>query len=684
MRNDNLAMMLDDFGYLERFPSLQTLKIVYVAIDQRFPSNANMTNVVMGVNLQHSAVTHLTIASKYHTIRGFRDVDFGRKLKTLLLKCPVQLSHASPTPLHLPVLEKLRIGTINMEDISVSPPGAPEVFMNSHFRSFIGTTWFSNITTLRRLNLRHMLYGRDTTSILPAVLAPNAVQLSMRYCNLSDFDAEPTFFPSTLQRLKLSNVNRHDPALLVETLLAPCRSSLTHLSLSNDFFSTTTQTSPQYNQVLTSFVPPSVAFDTRFTALTVLSIYNVPLESVVLRSIGGAAFPNLNTIAFSNANVVHIETGANSIGDMFPVLSHVDVSYGADTYFPLWVLGLPNLRTYNGTHTLDANQASNGEIDIDGILPERWSAIAMGIAVAVNRHNTSDLQLTSHRMELGDFSDSDSENGDDSDDGSEWGVDLAVVAEQERVMRLENDTALQGDWQMYLDQHTLTPDEMPFHRWHRLQEQQRTQSNKVQIGARSDPYCTRYDPASHSTCNVPDPFAPLGRLVAERSSGLGVERQFCPICHQAFSRLTHDADAAPIVDNDFLNHRAELELDIQASDRAPDDAEFDTTARLGCVVACNMLPSDFDANGLAVQPGETHADAVRHFQCDHAKHLMHRVCFATTLFDVASSSYKYKCPIVSNAVFHPTQRDRDNAAYAQQQEARVLDEVHMDLDLDAL
>ena len=148
----------------------------------------------------------------------------------------------------------------------------------------------------------------------------------------------------------------------------------------------------------------------------------------------------------------------------------------------------------------------------------------------------------------------------------------------------------------------------------------RREERSVVPRSRADPYFVRYD--GSLPCAY-DPF------------GAGDE---CLLCGMPFSRAMHDADPAPVADNGFLSARNELELPYALGQR-------------GCVVMCNVLASDFDANGYIVQDGETHAAAVRRIQCDHRQHAFHRLCYAIALHEqfIAQNTYH---PEIEGDAFH--------------------------------
>lgn len=145
--------------------------------------------------------------------------------------------------------------------------------------------------------------------------------------------------------------------------------------------------------------------------------------------------------------------------------------------------------------------------------------------------------------------------------------------------------------------------------------------------SRAAPYFVRYD------ASLPCAYDPFGA---------GDE---CLLCGMPFSRAMHDADPAPVADNGFLSARNELELPYALGQR-------------GCVVMCNVLASDFDANGYVVQDGETHAAAVRRTQCDHRQHAFHRLCYAIALHEQFLAQNTYHPEIAGDAFHCPMTRLR--------------------------
>lgn len=155
----------------------------------------------------------------------------------------------------------------------------------------------------------------------------------------------------------------------------------------------------------------------------------------------------------------------------------------------------------------------------------------------------------------------------------------------------------------------------------------RREERSVVPRSRAAPYFVRYD---GSLLCAYDPF------------GAGDE---CLLCGMPFSRAMHDADPAPVADNGFLSARNELELPYALGQR-------------GCVVMCNVLASDFDANGYVVQDGETHAAAVRRTQCDHRQHAFHRLCYAIALHEQFLAQNTYHPENTSDAFHCPMTRLR--------------------------
>lgn len=330
----------------------------------------------------------------------------------------------------------------------------------------------------------------------------------------------------------------------------------------------------------------------------------------------------------------------------------------AGIFFPPWLLGVPALASYTGPTKWELRPAAAtpASVNIDAYM-DPWSfTFSPGYAHMLKRvlhRNRGRVLFRSnnaplHRLIEATYAEIANELTLDAGDAQRAALAEATRAERQAALDAEREQneRLFATWQEHLERTGISPDDLPLHQW--IVQHTRAAERRTTLPYRADPYYVRYGPGIECAGDraVPDPFAPFGDTRRP-------QYPTCDLCGQQFSRATHDANPAPIVDNSDLDRRNELELAMQAGERAVDDAPDDVTARLGCVVVCNVLESDFDANHLLVPAGASHADAVHRLQCDHYRHFFHRVCYGIALYETYVKDRNFRCPRVRTLHFHP-------------------------------
>ncbi len=646
---NELKAMIDDFTYLTRYPNLTSLTIDCM-------NNGEYDDMAfrMGRNLQQSSVTSFVFKSRVHILRGFDDVEFGRNLIELKFVCAVQINTVFDAPFAFPRLTTLSLGIDLLQGL-LGTRNNRFVHEPHFFRSYMNDGWCRNLLALTNLDLTYFLFN-EGVQIVPRRIGPAMTHLTIRYTDMGVGTKSygTAYLPDTLTHVNFLFTAFTDPHFVVYTLLAPCKTQLRTMMVSNttDQWYMSEVEKASRNALKSDFGNATLDIDASYSALDHIDVEDVNMDGIRLRAGStNEIFAALTTIlasrATSNLTFHHYDI---EMEDFLPVLSEVSLASGDNDYFPLELLGVPHL-SYSGTYKVDKFDEHRTirriNVDLDRYLPPVITAEHKRIARKLPQESRVEIYSERIRLDL-------EEDEYDEDEEEEQRLEMQQSLVRQRERRLRGEAALRPDWQLYLDQHTLTPEQMPFERWNVLRQQQAGLTAPLQP-YRADPYFIRWRPnlGCVGARAIPDPFEPFGSSAAP-------QYHTCGICRDTFNRASHDADAAEITDNTFLDHRAELELAQQED-------------RLGCVVVCNVLPSD--ARAVAPDAGD---DILHQLQCDHYRHFFHRVCYAVTLF------HGYRCPLARTMAFLRRPHEEEDAAYARRQAEQVDREVRLDLDLDSL
>ncbi len=683
--------VIGDLSFLALFPHATNLVInEEVGMPERSSADSEYSEseimfddlvplVLRSTGLDETPITTLHLKTDMYSI-----TDISRpfaqslgKVVTLNLECPLELLLDDITD--PPAFDLHSLTTMYLGNADVDIP------MMRHVQSIVQPNYFGVIDTLKTLEVHNCA---KVASMALERISPNLTSLEIYLCKLSSIPTTWAPHMTRLESLTFRNTSIHSIdvaqfqpfASLRELTVANTTASyeererdLNYPHLNNLSNGVVLHNLPNLQRL--SFLDvelshlqlgidvPSLAEDAEDGADA--DAQNMPFRSLRGLYLEPGANISIATRHFPSTFLPHLEIVQLTKDDTWPERRHEVEPWAprnwfthAGIFFPPWLLGVPALNSYTGPvkWQLRPTAPTPALVNIDAYM-DPWSfTFSPGYAdmlKRVLRRNRNSVNFRSnnaplHRLIEATYAEIANELTLDPDDVQRAARAEETRAERQRALDAEREQneRLFATWQEHLDRSGTSPDVLPLHQW--IMQHTRAAARRTTLPYRADPYYVRYDPAIECADDraVPDPFAPFG-------DPRRPQHHTCDLCGQQFSRATHDANPAPVVDNSDLDRRNELELAMQAGERAVDDAADDVTARLGCVVVCNVLESDFDANHLSVPAGASHADAVHRLQCDHYRHFFHRVCYGIALYETYVKDRNFRCPRVRTLHFYP-------------------------------
>lgn len=668
-----------DVSYLSIFPNLKFLMLRSDKAVSEKPLRAITMNTA---GIDKISATHLIIHSRNAlVIEGMSPAFCASlgKIVDLKIQCPIRLWHRAGTPpasMNLGALKTLSLGAI---------PYKAALDRMTEMESFIDVTdtgYFAKLSTVTKLTLVNFSASTmDTVTqrlhpLQVEVIAPSVKKLKIQHMGFI-MSTEWTDKMPLVENLSFTNTSMDT----FQTTMVRGFRMLKKLKFSNTTY--TEEEAPNFENTV---------FFIEFT--TGFFLYDLPLlQRLIFRRVNIAKLilgaPGIDEIdervkspPFASLNEIfitqeRIENGSATElkpttrvvlatqrrpAEFLPKLSDLELDGDLDEeaywtsrdemeepagFFPRFVLGLPDLQWYRGPlawgHAVQHEADIPEIVDVGTYVLPSVSAFPQIYLDRLNNlvfNNLLAVTFTSSLPALAEpiarFYDAEKRQVREER--------LHALQEQEARQRLEEERKRQRE---------LTNAQAVEQIGDLVKSETRDMDDKTKADIlkavmskalerltvpkhRHEPYFVRYSDttACHTTMVVDasgnarpayimaDPFA-----IDARGRGI-----MCSLCGEAFDRAVHDADAAEITSNEFLTRRNLLEIDLQMN-------------RLGCVVVCNVLPSDFDRNYYDPRENETHQQAVQRIQCIHRNHFFHRVCFSTALYDNYEKSFrKYKCP----------------------------------------
>ncbi len=668
---------VDDFEYLTIFPQLKRVVLSYLYFTLLSRDNSDdgsdglpdlpklVPMILRGVHLDETAIVELTIHTNRFVISMSESFAQSlRKIQHLILKCPLSLR--GNVVMDMPVLRQLMLGTYRTEDDR----------QIEHTQSIVHVQdgWFKNLSALETLTINNCFIK---SSHIP-LIGSNITALTLQFVDIRRI-------PSSWNAL------RHLERLsLINTTFTKFDSSqfhplaqLTHLTLANKIFlnyeldvtledevyneyvmRNTIREAVMYNlpkMVSVSFlnvgindlilgrepIDDAVEHDAPFRQLEEIHLHQMELDDVTRLSIRTTMFPQtwlpkLSSVSIKKRNLME-HPGDPEPDEVEPL------------EFPPFLIGILTMKFYNGPfHWPEERNIVNVDRFMDTSVYS-FSIPYLIILKYVLKYNRRTIKFTSNNGVL--FRHIERLYIEIEEDRIRNREMRARRIEEDRVRREQQEherrDAQQAQQAQVVEMRTLTE---------QMSEQLRTAILSHAVGRmnvpphRVEPYFIRYSSTIQCTnpgITTPSPFVPdtRGRM------------PICIICRTEFDKNEHDADATEIIDNSFLTRRNALEIDYQEN-------------RLGCVVVCNVLDSDFSQNAYVAQPDESYEQAVHRVQCTHRNHFYHRVCFSTSLYDEMTARGFFRC-FETSTKFFPRPREELEREYQQRQEDQVDREVHL-------
>ena len=570
--------------------------------------------VLRGKHLEETSITKLRIESDRYKIVGMTR-EFAQSLKhisSLYLSCPLELSLNNG---NFSSLHHFGIGFRNADEVHMA-----------RAVSNVNMTAKNMFPVLTELNIANC---NNISSWNLARVAPRVEDLNVSYCYLSEIPRKWQKMAPTIRAMHFHNTS----FFMFDASQFQSFSHLKTLEFSNFMYND--------ERDLPEDVLPRNTF-------IYVQLYNLPqLERFIVNGImvtdvvlgkrnarTNVPFANLKRLEFDPAVNLEIETSESHPSTFLPSLKRVlmrvddrvdDEEEDADWYernrifFPFFLLGIPTLQQYEGSYYVVWIGVNN--IDLDAyVMPDP------AVTTYPEARNKNVRRLL--RWSDGNFTFS------SSNEPLQHAIrDAAARNEQRRLRGFEELQAAEALLEEDTEEEEVGVEEVY------LEERQMEAAARARIEAvrrrggsgtiRRDPYFIKYN-VQNCTGN---PFA---------LDNDGIPLRTCPVCAEAFTKAYHDAeDERDVNNNDFMEGESRQQV---LRDSLVERPEAPDGKGLGCVVVCNVLPSDFDANMLNVMPSQSKEEAVSLFQHTHYNHWYHRVCYSKLLIQWREERGWTQCP----------------------------------------